>query len=307
MDSEGWIEISLEVDGELAEAVAEMLTRYIPAGIVIESQAVSDTDPRIVQPEETLRIYGYFPIDEQAAETQERIEEGLWYLGRISPLPEPTYRQVREEDWSLAWRERFQPVRIGTRLLVQPAWLDPIAEPGRTPILIDPGMAFGTGTHPTTSLSLQLLESRVESGRAMIDIGCGSGILAIAALKLGAAQALGVDIDPKAVPEAEKNARLNNIGGGLELAVGSVSEIVAGEFALDRASLVAANIIAPKLIPLISGGLGDLVEDDGILILSGILTDQEAEITQATDSIKFEVSERQQDGDWVALALQAKG
>ena len=156
-----WLEVSLTVDGEMAEAVAEVLARYIPDGVVIESTSVAaepdDEGGHAVGP---LRVCGYLPMDANLEETRRRIEEGLWYLGRIRPLPTPVFKPFEEINWVEAWKEHYHPIPVGERLIIVPAWLE-TPPGGRTPIRIDPGMAFGTGEHPTTRLCLELLEQVV--------------------------------------------------------------------------------------------------------------------------------------------------
>jgi ribosomal protein L11 methyltransferase len=304
--NDGWIEISLEVDGELAEAVAELLSRYIPLGIVIERKTAAGPGLPAGPAGDQVRVYGYIPQDGQAQETRQRIEEGLWYLGRISPLPQPSYNSVKDEDWSQSWKENFQPLRVGKKLTILPSWIElSAAEVGRVPIAIDPGMAFGTGTHPSTSLALELLEDEVRQGYPVIDVGCGSGILAIAALKLGASRALGVDIDPQAAREASKNARINQVIERLELGNGSIAEIRAGAYSLRRAPVVVANIVAPILLKMIQEGLGELLAEGGVLILSGLMLEQEGEVTRAAEAAGLSVRQRRQAGDWAALAFSA--
>jgi ribosomal protein L11 methyltransferase len=302
-----WLEVSLLVEAELAEAVADVLRRYLPDGVVIESTAVkagpADENGQAVGP---LRVCGYIPVDENLDDTRQKIEQGIWYLGRISPMPDPMFKEIQEVNWMEAWKEHYHPIPIGRRLLILPAWIE---HPGdkRIPIRIDLGMAFGTGTHPTTQLCLALTEDYfVQRGSEkrvkLIDIGCGSGILAITGLLLGAEHALGVDIDPEAIKASGENAALNNVSLKLELGVGSVTEVKAGEFSLQNAQLVFANILAPVLIKLLDEGLGELVEPDGWLILSGILAEQSQEVEKALEQHGFAQLIKRQSGDWVALA-----
>jgi len=302
-----WHEVSLTVDGELAEAVAEVLRRYIPDGVVIESTGVmagaADENGQAVGP---LRVCGYIPVDEHLEETQQRIQEGLWYLGRISTLPAAEFKRIKEVNWMEAWKEHYHPIPIGRKLIILPAWIDP-AGSERIPIRIELGMAFGTGTHPTTHLCLALTEdffASLESrkGVSVIDIGCGSGILSIAGLKLGAEQALGVDIDADAIRAAGENASLNDVSDKFELGIGSVAEVRVGKFSIQKAQLVLANILAPVLVQLLDQGLGELVMLDGWLILSGILAEQSAEVESALEKHGFHQIRKRQMGDWVALA-----
>jgi len=304
-----WLEVSLIVDGEMAEAAAEVLRRYLPDGVVIESTAVSaglaDENGQPIGP---LRVCGYIPADENLEETQQKIEQGLWYLGRISPLPAPEFKLIREVNWMEAWKEHYHPIPIGRQLLILPAWIT-APDDGRIPIRIELGMAFGTGTHPTTQMCLALAEDFFTSqeslnGIRVIDIGCGSGILSIAGLKLGAVKALGVDIDPEAVRAAGENASLNGVSHQLDLRIGSVTEVRAGMFSMQKAQLVFANILTPVLVQLLNQGLGELVLPDGCLILSGILEEQSLEVERALDEHGFHLVKKSQMGDWVALAAR---
>jgi ribosomal protein L11 methyltransferase len=215
-----------------------------------------------------------------------------------------------------AWKEHYRPIPIGKKLIIIPAWMDSPDET-RIPIKIDPGMAFGTGTHPTTQLALGLMEEIIDSGRWMvdgkdtingspstvIDVGCGSGILSIAALKLGVERALGVDIEAPSVKSARENADVNEIGDEFIISQGSVDEILAGDFEFKSAPLVVANMLAPILIRLTEAGLGKLVSPGGVLILSGILDEQEERVRAAAESHHLKIIERRQLGDWIAFVL----
>ncbi len=188
MAEAAWLEISLIVSGEMAEAVAEVLSRFIPSGIVIENIDATEQEAGL------LRVSGYLPVDKALEETRHRIEEAFWHLGQIHPLPDPEYKPIQEANWMEAWKENYRPIRVGKKLIILPAWIEN-PEPDRIPIKIEPGMAFGTGVHPTTQLSLQLLETYIYPDGTVFDIGCGSGILSIAAHKLGATEVYGVDVD----------------------------------------------------------------------------------------------------------------
>ncbi len=304
-----WVEVSLTVDGELAEAVAEVLARYVPGGVVIESTRVdvsTEDEGRVVGP---LRVCGYLPADERLEDTRQKILEALWHLGFIRPLPEAQFRPVEALDWAEAWKQHYRPIPIGSRLLIVPAWMQPEAG-GRVPILLEPGMAFGTGTHPTTQLCLQFLEELPLEGRQVIDVGCGSGILSIAALKLGAAHALGVDVEADAIPAARQNAARNGVAERLSLGVGSVPEVRRGDFGLRQAPLVLANIIAPVLVRLLDDGLAGLVAPGGVLVLSGILEvqmdGQEGHVSMldALQRHGLRITARKQVDDWVALTVE---
>ncbi len=312
MLNHSWLEVSLVVDGELAEAAAEVLARFAPGGVALESTAVTADDEdeggRAVGP---LRVCAYLPMISGVEETRRKLEEALWYLGRIRPLPAPQFRAVQETDWAEAWKKHYHPIPIGQKLIVVPAWLEPPAG-DRIPIRMDPGMAFGTGTHPTTQLCLESIEAWFQAGEGsitVIDVGCGSGILSVAALKLGAARALGVDIDPQAIRVAEENAALNGVGDRLELGVGSVREIRAGNFSIQRGSLVLANILAPVLLRLLDDGLAELVAPGGALLLSGVLKDQwegadgHPSLRAALERHDLHKFTLRQAGDWISILV----
>jgi ribosomal protein L11 methyltransferase len=296
-----WLEVSVTVDGEMAEAVADVLTRYIPSGVAIESTAVTanpdDSEGHAVGP---LRVSGYLRMDENLEETRRRVEEGLWYLGRIRPLPPAQFRVVQDKDWAEAWKQHYHPIAIGEKLMIVPAWLE-APGPDRISIRIDPGMAFGTGTHPTTQLCLELVEQWTRAGQAVIDVGCGSGILSVAALKLGASHALAVDIDADAVEATIENAAANEVSSRVEAEKGSLSEILAGRFSIRQAPLVLANILAPVLVRLLDEGLGQLVSPGGALVLSGILDEQAGDVEAAFKKVGLRPAGRRQINDWVAL------
>jgi ribosomal protein L11 methyltransferase len=304
MSQAAWIEVELIVEGELAEAVAEVLGRFVSSGVVIESTAVTaSSDDSQGQAAGPLRVCGYLPVDDQLEESRRRLEEALWYLGRIRPLPAPHFRTVQEQDWSQAWKQHYRPIPIGERLVVVPAWLES-PDPGRIAIRMDPGMAFGTGTHPTTQLCLELMQTYLPGNAAtVIDVGCGSGILAVAALKLGAQAALGVDIDPEAIQATQANAELNRVAERLEVKLGSVAEVLGGDTPLKKAPLVLANILAPVIIRLLDDGLADLLKPGGVLVLSGILDEQAGEVEDALRAHGLFLLERRQIADWVALAV----
>jgi ribosomal protein L11 methyltransferase len=296
------LEVSLLVDGEMAEAVADVLARFIPNGVVIESTQIApdpDGEGHVTGP---LKVFGYLPIDSNIETLRGKIQESLWYLSRIRPLPELEFRYLAEANWVESWKEHYQPIPVGKRLLIIPAWLTPPDGP-RAAVRIDPGMAFGTGTHPTTQLCLQIAESRIRLAQPVIDIGCGSGILSIAALKLGASKAIAVDIDPLAVQATRQNATLNGVETRIELATGSVAEVRAGKTSRTSAPLVFANILAPILVELFELGLADLIEPDGVGILSGILEEQTKSVENAALGRGFQTIERRQLGDWVALGV----
>jgi ribosomal protein L11 methyltransferase len=310
MSEPSWLEVSLTVSGELAEAVADVLARYAPNGVVTESGVKFLDDEDEGTPTGDVTVRAYLPTDEKLEETRQKLEKSLYYLGMIQPLPAPVFTPITDENWMEAWKVHYQPIPVGKRLVIIPAWLES-PDSKRIPIKIDPGMAFGTGTHPTTQLCLELIEtlfdeqdSILNPQSSVIDVGCGSGILSIAALKLGAASALGVDIDEAAVKTSRENAEANGVAENLLLGVGSVTEILTGKFAYKQAPLVLANILAPVIVCLFDAGLADLVSPGGALILSGILMEQADSVLSTVQARGVKLVERRQTGDWVAMVLR---
>lgn len=301
-----WLEVSLVVDGEMAEAVSEVLGRFVSNGVVVERGVIYNDAEDEGTPVGPLRIYGYLPVDERLEESRRALEESLWHLGQIQALPQPEFKPIEDEDWMSSWKKHYHPIPIGERLIVLPVWIE-MDTCARIPVRIDPSMAFGTGTHPTTQLCLELEETWVQPGQPVIDVGCGSGILSVAALKLGASRALAVDIDPQAVRSTLENAAANGIETGLETGAGSVAEIRAGKFSLRQAPLVLANILAPVIVRLFEAGLADLVAPGGALILSGILETQAEEVEAAARAHGLTVLGRRQQLDWVAIECKDEG
>jgi ribosomal protein L11 methyltransferase len=299
-----WLEVSLTVDGELAEAVADVFARYAPGGVVAERgiKYLDADDPGT--PKDEVVVRAYLPVDARLEENRQRLEQGLSYLSMIQPLPAPTFTSIEDTNWMEAWKKHYRPISVGKKLIIIPAWMESPDE-SRTPIKIDPGMAFGTGTHPTTQLVLDLMEDMIieRAPSTLIDVGCGSGILSIAALKLGVERALGVDIEAPSVESSRENADVNGIGDEFIIGQGSVDEILAGNFEFKSAPLVVANMLAPILIRLTEAGLGTLVSPGGVLILSGILDEQEERIRAVVASHHLKILERRQMGDWIAFAL----
>lgn len=312
-----WLEVSLTVDGELAEPVADVFSRFAPNGVMTEQGVTYNDAEDAGTPAGPITVRAYLEVNDRLEETRQKLEESLYYLGMIRPLPNPAYRQIADQNWMEAWKQHYKPILIGERLLILPAWMDS-PDLNRIAIKIDPGMAFGTGTHPTTQLCLELIEKYFDDGPqtmdhktmsivhrplSTIDIGCGSGILSIAAIKLGAKQALGVDIDGESIISSRENAETNGVGEEMILGVGSVPEILAGQFPFKSAPLVVANILAPVIVRLFEAGMADLIEENGATILSGILIEQEGSVLEAGQAHGLGMLERRQVGDWVALTM----
>ena len=299
-----WIEVRMQCNGELAEALAEVLGRFVSNGVAIQNITEYDPHTHNNTPTGGMIISGYLPANEHLEEKQRKLEEALWHLGQIAPVSKPVYTPIIDDDWMAAWKKHYKPIPIGDFLLVTPAWKEPLPNPGRVIIRIDPAMAFGTGAHPTSQLCLRLLERHITPDTPVIDVGCGSGILSITALKLGAERVLAVDISEVALASTQENAALNQITADvLETGKGSVEEILTGRFTLMHAPLVVVNILAPVIIRLFELGLGKLVEPGGKLLLSGILDHQGEDVLHAAGEAGFSLVEKITEGDWVAYAM----
>ena len=294
-----WLEVSLTGDGEIVEAVSEVMGRFVTGGVVTESGVEYNDAEDEGTPVGPVRIYGFIAVDENLENTRRSLEEALWHLGQIHPLPPLDFRYIKDENWMAAWKEHYKPIPIGKKLLVLPAWLES-EYPDRVAVRIDPSMAFGTGTHPTTRLCMQAIETYLEPGKPVIDVGCGSGILSIAAALLGSGEILAVDIDNASVVSTKENATANGVMEKIETGLGSVAEVKNGLFSRKHAPLVVANILAPVIIRLFDAGLADLVSPGGTIILSGILAEQASGIEAAAKAKGLTPVEKLQIDDWVA-------
>ncbi len=296
-----WIEISLAVDGEGAEAVADVLSRYVHQGIAIEHPCPKEAWEDEPRPPGPLVVRGYIPNNSEAPDVQRKIEEALHYLDRLYPIPAPTFRIVNEEDWADAWKRHYHPIRVGQHLLIKPAWAN--AEIGSDDIVIemDPGMAFGTGTHPTTQLCLQACEWFAKPGTCMVDLGTGSGILAIAAAKLGCYRVLALDTDEMAVQVAQENVERNGVSDRVIVLHGSLDSLRTTARHFDFAM---ANLTAKIILELAPQGLQHVIWPYGKFIFSGIIDEQAAEVIAALNSIDLHLLGQRQMGDWVMLITQ---
>ena len=300
MDDAPWIEVSLTVTPEQAEAVAEVLGRFTHEGVVIERLANQDSQKKETAYKNRVRVFGYFFAGKGMEERRRQIEEALWYLGCIQPLPPAQYRPVADRDWMEAWKQHYQSLPVGKKLVVVPAWVER-EFPDRIPVRINPGMAFGTGTHPSTQLCLEFLEDQIKPDSLFFDIGCGSGILSIAAVKLGATRAFAVDTDPASVRSTLENCCLNGVEGRVEVAQGSVPLILGGHFPEVQAPIVAANILAAVILHLFDLGLADLVVPGGSLLLAGILNHQLDGILKKSEENGLKHVETRMVGEWAAV------
>ncbi len=285
-----WLQVSVEVEAETAEAVADVLSRFAPNGVAIEMLSAGQTSVA-----EQAAVKAFLPVGLDTPNIQRQVEEALWHLGQIAPIPAPTFTVVVEANWADAWKEHFHPLRVGQRIVIKPTWREFESHPGDIVIELDPGMAFGTGLHPTTQMCLLALEGRVQPGMTVLDMGTGSGILAVAAARLGAERVLALDNDPVAVQAAQENVVRNGVADVVTVAEGSLDQ-VAGVF-----DLVVVNILSRVILELVERGLADHVKMGGAWVAAGIIDSQAAEVEAALRAAGLHVTEHQQVADWVAL------
>lgn len=282
----------MPVDGEAAEAVCELFDRY-GGGAVVEISVSGPGEARERAPRAVVRTY----LRPDDVEARAKIEIGLWHLAQIHPIPEAAVRPLAAANWAEAWKAHYTPQRIGRRILIVPSWLESESVPDDLVLRLDPGMAFGTGLHPTTRLCLVALEELVAPGDRVLDVGTGSGILALAAARLGAGTVVACDIDPAAAEAARANAQANGLR--VQVVMGSLDAVPPGVSAVVVANLLA-GIVRDLATPLASR-----VAPGGVLIASGILEDQVSEVDAALGGAGLIRVGLDQTDDWVALRYRA--
>ncbi len=319
--ADAWLEISVSVDLEAVEAVSEILGRVATGGTSVEPafRLIDEGLGAEVDPTLPAIVRGYVPARDEAAARAafEATSAALDHLSAfdLRPIGELRSRIIHDADWAEAWKAHFPVLRVGRRIVVRPTWRRHRRRPDDAVIALDPGMAFGTGLHPTTRLCLAALEAVAERGRGadpdgmpgrhdgargtldgarVLDVGCGSGILAIAALRLGAASVVGVDTDPIAVESTLANARLNRV---LRRVTARLGSLPSGEPPFD---VVLANLIASVLVAL-APELARELRPHGVLVASGIFIDRESDVRAAFAAAGLVVDARTSEGEWVAL------
>ncbi len=298
-DNPEWLELAIETNSELAEAISEAIYPYVEGGVAAEQMntngmAVDRWEDEVATGPVIVR--GYLRMDGSQEERRQKVEYALRCLNLVMPVPMPTYRSIAQTDWSEAWKVAFKPLRIGRRVLVHPSWIDISPQPDDIVIALDPGLAFGTGLHPTTQLCGGALENLVKPAMRALDIGSGSALLSILAAKLGAAEVLGVDIDDEAVRAGRENVSKNGVAQIVRIEGGSY------ERATGLYDIVIANILAGVIVKMLDGGLSRLGK---WFVFSGILETQVSQVSAAIAQADLEIVEHNQITDWVCLICRA--
>lgn len=321
-----WLEITIKTVSSAIELLGDKLT-----AIGYDSFIVDDTSDFQSFLNDNTQYWDY--VDEELAQRMENISQIRLYIEhdahapeRISALKselsgfrtqtpecelgtlEVTLENLQEEDWENSWKQYYQPIPIGQRLLIVPQWLHPENPDQRIPVVLDPGMIFGTGAHASTQMCLKALESQIRGGEQVIDLGSGSGILSIAALLLGAEASTGVDIDPKAEDIARENAALNGLTAPRFVAV--TGNVIGDRSMMEQLSrhpydVVLANIVADVIIPL-APVVPHFLKEDGVFVCSGILNTRLSEVLTALDSAGLRLIHQEEQNDWCCLTAMLK-
>jgi ribosomal protein L11 methyltransferase len=301
-DAGEWLELETRAEPEAVESVSSVFAEY-GQGVAIEQVVESSRDGDVVRipPDAPVLIKTYLPLlDPSTNARRAKIEQAVWALGKLRDVGPLQVRTLRETDWANAWKEYFFVHRVGRRTVIVPSWResDYVPQPDDVVLLLDPGMAFGTGLHPTTRLCLQALEEVLEPGMRVLDVGAGSGILSIAAARLGASHVEAVEIEPVAASVCQQNVDRNEVGHVVHVRAGAL-EADADE----TVDLLLGNITIATLLEL-GPVLGKRLRPGGLAILSGVLAERADELLDALRADGWRHVRTDQEQDWVALLVR---
>lgn len=311
-----WTEVLIKVDPQAVEAVTDILYGLGAQGVAIDEpvdvQKLREDelywdyiDEKLLENDtEETKIMAYFSeeetnLPEKIAVIKEKIRN-LTEFGLSIGSGTVELSNVNQEDWESAWKQYFKPVHVTDRIVVKPEWEEYSPQEGEIVIEIDPGMAFGTGTHETTSMCINQIEKNLKAGDRVIDIGSGSGILSMASVLLGAEKATGVDLDPVAVRVALENVELNNLQDKIEILHGNLTDVIR-----EKADIVVANIMADIILILLED-VREFIKDDGMFISSGIIQEKRAAVEARLLEKNFSIVEVETKGEWCAITAQKK-
>lgn len=311
-----WTEVLIKVDPQAVEAVTDILYGLGAQGVAIDEPVDVERlredelywdyiDEKLLENDtEETKIMAYFSeeetnLPEKIAVIKEKIRN-LTEFGLSIGSGTVELSNVNQEDWESAWKQYFKPVHVTDRIVVKPEWEEYSPQEGEIVIEIDPGMAFGTGTHETTSMCINQIEKNLKAGDRVIDIGSGSGILSMASVLLGAEKATGVDLDPVAVRVALENVELNNLQDRIEILHGNLTDVIR-----EKADIVVANIMADIILILLED-VREFIKDDGLFISSGIIQEKRAAVEARLLEKNFSIVEVETKGEWCAITAQKK-
>jgi ribosomal protein L11 methyltransferase len=293
-----WLELSIEAPGEYADPLAHIFARHCDGRVAVEEPGGFNPDEGEARPSgAAVVVRGWLPMDATIRSRRAMFDIGIKLISHVQPLPPLREREVSDEEWR---NQRFDPVRVGRRLLIAPAGETAATRPGDIVVPLEPGLAFGTGHHPTTRMCLAATERRVRPGHHVLDLGCGSGVLSIAAIKLGASRAVCLDVDEEAVRAAGENLRRAGVGSHARVELGTLPSDLAPAGSFD---LTLANISAAIIIKLAHELLRTL-KPDGALVASGVLHDRRKDIEQAMERAGGQMASVTQSGEWLAFEVR---
>ncbi|MDO5062900.1 MAG: 50S ribosomal protein L11 methyltransferase [Peptostreptococcaceae bacterium] len=305
-----WIEVKASVNAQAVEAVTEVYYEFGANGVSIEEpiQAIGKDknlywdyiDENNIDRTTESKVIAYYPsveknLDQKIEQIKKRIAE-LRDFGIDTGSAKIEISSIDQEDWENSWKQYFKPIHVTDKIVIKPQWEEYDVQANELIIQIDPGMAFGTGSHETTSMCICGLEKHIKQDQTVLDIGTGSGILAIASALLGAKHIVGVDLDPVAVEVAKENIRLNKVESKVDIRHGDLVSSVEGKY-----DIVVANIIAEAIVILLDIDVRSFVKEDGLLICSGIILEKEKLILDKLSEKGFEVQSIDRQGEWVCI------
>ena len=293
-----WLQLSVRTPQEFVEPLSQIFYRYGHGGVAVEQAGGFNPDEgETLSPDEWVTVTTYLPINDSTQERRSHIDVGVRLVAHVSPIEGLEEREIEEQEWQDAWKEHFDVLHITKRLVIAPSWKEYSPTPDEVVITLDPGMAFGTGHHPTTRMCLEQLDELVRPGMDVIDVGCGSSILSLAAAKLGARHVFGIEIDSVAINVAKQNIRDNGLEHTIRPVQGSLPH---PDVQADAYDIAIANISA-KIVIEISGELVRATRPGGKIIASGILVENKAGPIEALRAAGARLESTVVDGDWVTL------
>ena len=298
-----WLELCVDVPPEFVVPISHIFYKYGYGGVSIESPADFNPDEGEVAPvPETFSVRTYIPKDDSTDARRANIEIGVKLINHLHPIEPLKETEIKDEDWETNWKQYFHPIRVGRKLVICPTWQEHASLRDDVIIFLDPGMAFGTGHHPTTRMCMELLEDTIVGGEKIIDLGCGSGILSVTAVKLGALSSIGFEIESNASKVAKENCVLNGVDESVEVFNSTLPDYRYSEGDFD---LALANISAKVIIEL-ADHLTKGLRSGGKLILSGVLENALEDVRDVFEPLGVVFEKVMTDSDWTAVLATKK-